>query len=76
MLRWFLVHSPVVLHSGLEQITFIQWPLSGLLLGHGGNQLMFTKILYKCELPRGCWEPNSGPLEEHSVLLAISLAPY
>ena len=31
-----------------------------------------------CELPRGCWELNSGPLEKQPVLLATepSLAPY
>jgi hypothetical protein len=25
--------------------------------------------LHGCESPRGCWELNSGPLEEQSVLL-------
>jgi hypothetical protein len=25
-----------------------------------------------CELPCGCWELNSGPLEEQSVLLPLS----
>jgi hypothetical protein len=31
-----------------------------------------------CEPPCGCWELNSGPLEEHSVLLTTkpSLQPY
>ena len=30
-----------------------------------------------CEPPRGCWEVNSGPLEEQSVLLTTepSLQP-
>jgi hypothetical protein len=31
-----------------------------------------------CEPPRGCWDLNSGPLEEQSVLLTTepSLQPY
>jgi hypothetical protein len=32
-------------------------------------------IIDGCEPPYGCWELNSGPLEEQSVLLTISLAP-
>ena len=28
------------------------------------------KLYYRqCELPLGCWELNSGPLEEHPMLL-------
>jgi hypothetical protein len=27
-----------------------------------------------CELPCGCWELNSGPLEEHSVFLTADLS--
>jgi hypothetical protein len=28
-----------------------------------------------CELPRGCWELNSGPLEEQSVHLTSEASP-
>lgn len=27
------------------------------------------KVTDSCEMPCRCWEPNSGPLEEHPVLL-------
>ena len=35
-------------------------------MGIGALELEFTD---SCELPRGCWELNLGPLEEQSVLL-------
>ncbi|CAO2577873.1 hypothetical protein LEMLEM_LOCUS287, partial [Lemmus lemmus] len=38
-----------------------------------------TRSHYRwCEPPCGCWELNSGPLEEQSVLLTaeLSLQPY
>lgn len=35
-----------------------------------------TRVMYDSELPRGCWEPNAGALEEQSVpLTATSPAP-
>jgi hypothetical protein len=35
-------------------------------------------ITYGCEPPCGCWKLNSGPLEEHPVLLTTepSLQPH
>jgi hypothetical protein len=35
-------------------------------------------IMHGCEPPSGCWELNSGPLEEHPVLLTAepSLQPW
>ena len=32
-------------------------------------------IIDGCEPPFGCWELNSGPLEEQSVLLTIEPSP-
>ena len=32
-----------------------------------------TGVTDSCELPYGCWELNSGPLEEQPVLLIIEL---
>jgi hypothetical protein len=31
-----------------------------------------TGVRGGCELPCGCWELNSGPLEEYPVLLTLS----
>ena len=31
-----------------------------------------TPFIDGCELPCGCWELNSGPVEEQSVLLAAT----
>ena len=34
-----------------------------------------TGVTDGCELPCGCWEPNSGPLEEQAVPLSAEAFP-
>ena len=34
-----------------------------------------TGVTDSCELPCGCWELNSGPLEEQPVLLTAEPSP-
>ena len=32
-----------------------------------------TRVSDGCELPRGCWESNLGPLQEQYVLFIVEL---
>ena len=40
-----------------------------------GTESPETGATNGCELPRGCWESNPGPLEEQPVLLTIEQSP-
>jgi hypothetical protein len=42
------------------------WPAH---LWYGDGRSSGTGVIDSCELPRGCWELNSGPLEGQPVLL-------